>query len=35
VHVHATPIYQLVALEFSKWVIKAIDKIERTFLWKG
>lgn len=28
------PIYQLIDLEFSKWVIKAIDKIQRTFLWK-
>ena len=29
------PIYQLISLEFSKWVVKAIDKIQRTFLWKG
>lgn len=29
------PIYQLISLKFSKWVVKAIDKIQRTFLWKG
>jgi len=31
----AISIYQLIALEFFKWVIKAIDKIQRAFLWKG
>ena len=31
----AIPIYQLIALEFPKWAIKAIEKIGRVFLWKG
>jgi len=31
----AIPIYMLLALNFPKWVIKAIDKIRRAFLWKG
>jgi len=31
----AIPIYQLIALEFPKWVIKAVGKIRRAFLWKG
>ena len=29
------PIYLLVALKVPKWFIKAIDKIRRSFLWKG
>jgi hypothetical protein len=28
----AIPIYQLIALEFPKWVIKAVGKIRRAFL---
>jgi hypothetical protein len=31
----AVPIYHLIALQCPKWVIKAIDKIRRVFLWKG
>jgi hypothetical protein len=31
----AIPVYHLIALQCHKWVIKAIDKIRRGFLWKG
>lgn len=30
----AIPIYQLIALEFTKWVTKAVGK-RRAFQWKG
>jgi len=29
------PVYLLIALNVPSWVIKAIDKIRRAFLWKG
>jgi hypothetical protein len=29
------PIYLLIAMNTPKWVIKAIDKIRRGFIWKG
>jgi hypothetical protein len=29
------PVYLLIALNVPKWCIKAIDKIRRSFLWKG
>jgi hypothetical protein len=31
----AIPIYHLITLQCPKWVFKAIDKIRRSFLWKG
>jgi hypothetical protein len=31
----AIPVYLLIAMSVPKWVIKAIDKIRRTLLWKG
>jgi hypothetical protein len=31
----AVPIHLLIAVNVSKWFIKAIDKIRRGFLWKG
>ena len=31
----AIPIYQLIAMDIPKWAVKAIDKIRRSFLWKG
>jgi hypothetical protein len=31
----AIPVYLLIAMSVPKWVIKAIDKIRRAFLWKG
>jgi hypothetical protein len=31
----AIPIHHLMVLQCPKWVLKAIDKIRRDFLWKG
>ena len=31
----AIPVYLLIAMSILKWVIKAIDKIRRAFLWKS
>jgi hypothetical protein len=29
------PVYLLIALNVPSWVLKAIDKIRKAFLWKG
>jgi len=31
----AIPVYLMVAIQVSKWFIRANDKIRRSFLWKG
>lgn len=31
----AIPVYLLIAMSVPKWVIKAIDRVRRGFLWKG
>lgn len=31
----AVPIYHFISVQCPKWVLKAIDKIWRSFLWKG
>jgi hypothetical protein len=31
----AVPVYHFIALQCPKWMIKAINKIRRGFLWKG
>jgi hypothetical protein len=31
----AVPIYPLITINVPKWLIRAIDKIRRGFLWKG
>ena len=31
----AVPVYLLIALDVPKWLLRAIDKMRRAFLWKG
>ena len=31
----AIPVYLLIALDVPKWLLRAIDKLRRAFLWKG
>ena len=31
----AIPVYLLVVIQVPKWFVRAIDKIRRSFLWKG
>ena len=31
----AIPVYLLIALDVPKWLLRAIDKLHRAFLWKG
>ena len=31
----AVPVYLLIALDAPKWLLRAIDKLRRAFLWKG
>lgn len=31
----AIPLHLLVALDVPRWMIKAVDKIKRNFLWRG
>lgn len=30
-----TPINQMIAMDLTKWALKAIDKLQRRSLWKG
>jgi hypothetical protein len=31
----AIPVYLFIAMNVSKWVIKAIDKVRKGFMWRG